>query len=297
MEKLRHLCIGIIIAVIILILVHFMVAILSFGNKRFLLPMHQEDSTLVENPIPSHFLSASVEDSLFTEYVKSLDHYYKSCYSEIIQSSDARIGRELNNLNLWITVWVLLIGGVTIALPIVSQYTGYNRVKNKITELKKQIVECSKRIEENAQKQAFTNVHHLSSLINVISNVSNEAFSEDEDRIKHLSRIMQDLEITLKNIYNHSIQDIEKIQNEHSFFVCMSLLGVSIEKIMIIMDRRELIALTISLKQNLDYFNKQYSHINNKYVIRHRDDFYNAFHFLNNSLHRLVINLVSIKEE
>ena len=105
MEKLRHLCIGIIIAVIILILVHLIVAILSFGNKRFLLPMHQEDSTLVENPIPSHFLSTSVEDSLFTEYVKSLDHYYKSWYSEIIQSSDARIGRELNNLNLWITVW------------------------------------------------------------------------------------------------------------------------------------------------------------------------------------------------
>lgn len=291
MEKLRHLCIGIIVAVIILILVHLGVAILSFGNKRFLLPIHQEDTTLVGKPLPSHFHNTSVEDSLFTEYVRSLDYYYQSWYSQIIQSADARIGRELNNLNLWISVWVLLIGGVTIALPMVSQYTGYSRVKNKITELKKQILKCSKGIEENTQKQALTNVHHLSSLINVISNVSNEAFSENEDRIKHLSRIMQDLEITLRKIYDHCIQDIEKIQNEHSFFVCMSLLGVSIEKIMIIMDRRELIALTISLKQNLDYFNKQYSYINNEYVISHIDDFYNAFHFLNNSLHRLVINL------
>ena len=140
MEKLRHLCIGIIVAVIILILVHLGVAILSFGNKRFLLPIHQEDTTLVGKPLPSHFHNTSVEDSLFTEYVRSLDYYYQSWYSQIIQSADARIGRELNNLNLWITVWVLLIGGVTIALPMVSQYTGYSRVKNKITELKKQIL-------------------------------------------------------------------------------------------------------------------------------------------------------------
>lgn len=56
---------------------------------------------------------------------------------EIQTVADTRLSREMNNLNLWITVWAVLMGIISIGLPMFLSFIDFKKREFEKRELQK----------------------------------------------------------------------------------------------------------------------------------------------------------------
>ena len=57
---------------------------------------------------------SNVTAILLESIIKQIDKHYSMKLGEIQTVADTRLSREMNNLNLWITVWAVLMGIISI---------------------------------------------------------------------------------------------------------------------------------------------------------------------------------------
>lgn len=80
---------------------------------------------------------SNVTAILLESIIKQIDKHYSMKLGEIQTVADTRLSREMNNLNLWITVWAVLMGIISIGLPMFLSLIDFKKREFEKRELQK----------------------------------------------------------------------------------------------------------------------------------------------------------------
>ena len=80
---------------------------------------------------------SNVTAILLESIIKQIDKHYSMKLGEIQTVADTRLSREMNNLNLWITVWAVLMGIISIGLPMFLSFIDFKKREFEKRELQK----------------------------------------------------------------------------------------------------------------------------------------------------------------
>lgn len=206
---------------------------------------------------------------LLESVIKQIDKQYSTKLVEIQAASDTRLSREMNNLNLWITAWALLMGIISIGLPMFLSHIDFKKREiekrkllklgnhyketfeeyenvfkaeiNKATKEQKDLLEAQM-IEVQGQSKIMFLLHLLSTLCNF----SSTSFPESAERDQCVDDIVTQTAIAFDKIYQHCNQHKE-YKPEISFHSVIVFLIISCDQIKIIFSNRRILRLLCDL--------------------------------------------------
>lgn len=160
---------------------------------------------------------SNVTAILLESIIKQIDKHYSMKLGEIQTVADTRLSREMNNLNLWITVWAVLMGIISIGLPMFLSLIDFKKREFEKRELQKsgnyykkifeedknefdtKIKKATKEQADQLEKQLIevegqSKIMFLLHLLSTLCNFSSTSFPESAERDQCVYDIVMYLE-------------------------------------------------------------------------------------------------------
>lgn len=199
---------------------------------------------------------------------------------EIQTVADTRLSREMNNLNLWITVWAVLMGIISIGLPMFLSLIDFKKREFEKRELQKsgnyykkifeedknefdtKIKKATKEQADQLEKQLIevegqSKIMFLLHLLSTLCNFSSTSFPESAERDQCVYDIVMKTSSAFDNIYIYYNQH-RNYKPDTSFHSLIVFLIISCDQIKITISNRKVLRLLSDLTNTTEELEKKF---------------------------------------
>lgn len=223
----------------------------------------------------SMYLDSHAKRDFIDDLLRYMDGKYAARIDQVISSSDARFSREMNYMNLWVTIWVGLIGLAGVLFPLVLgslERRKWSREEAKLREELEEATESvklqkedmigmfsdfSKRLPQRVKneiekdrgligiKKNIGDIHAILPIITLLTivkdlnNYSPGAFSVP-DKVEAIHQAMENMCKGLKEVCTYLGDHVEKCSTPHYYFLILAL-ELSCQQINVIFTKRSLL--------------------------------------------------------
>lgn len=255
-----------------------------YNNRMMELTHHYQATldTVLQTPptlmikVPDSVMAGNhAQKAFIDDLLKYMDIQYSARVEQVINASDTRLSREMNYLNLWVTIWVGLIGLAGVVFPLVLGYLERRKwtqeeeklkedlkektksVQQQKEEIEKRITAFDKELPQNVQKELWNDkelieikesigdvhgilpVMTLLSIVKDLSNHSPGTFSVPA-KMEMIHRTLQNMCGGLRQICNYLSDHPDKCSTSHYYFLALAL-ELNCQQIITIFTKRSLL--------------------------------------------------------
>lgn len=239
-------------------------------------------------------------------YIKQLDKHYSMKLGAVISASDARLSREMNNINLWITVWAALMGAISIGLPMFLNYIDWRKrdferqevndtmshFNDKFEDYLKEFNAKIKKATENREKeldkqlievQGQSKIMFLLHLLSNLCSFSSTSFPESAERNECLYDIVEKTSAAFEKIYEY-YKTHKEYKLDTSFHPLIVFLIISCDQIKITLSDRKVLRLLSDLINTTEELEVKFNNVTKDTTDVAYDEFFDALKSTCNSL-------------
>ncbi|WP_106831537.1 hypothetical protein [Parabacteroides pacaensis] len=252
-----------------------------YNNRMMELTYHYQATldTVLQTPptlmikVPDSVVAGNDARKAFMDDLRRyMDIQYSARVEQVINASDARLSREMNYLNLWVTIWVGLIGLAGVVFPLVLGYLERRKwtheeeklkedleekiksVQQQKTDIEKKITDFGKELPQNVRDELWKNkelkesigdiqgilpVMTLLSVVKDLSNYSPGTFSVPA-KMEIIHKTLQNMCKGLRQICNHLSNYPDICSISHYYFLALAL-ELNCQQIITIFTKRSLL--------------------------------------------------------
>ena len=222
---------------------------------------------------------SNVTAILLESIIKQIDKHYSMKLGEIQTVADTRLSREMNNLNLWITVWAVLMGIISIGLPMFLSLIDFKKREFEKRELQKsgnyykkifeedknefdtKIKKATKEQADQLEKQLIevegqSKIMFLLHLLSTLCNFSSTSFPESAERDQCVYDIVMKTSSAFDKIYIYYNQH-RNYKPDTSFHSLIVFLIISCDQIKITISNRKVLRLLSDLTNTTEELEKK----------------------------------------
>ena len=223
---------------------------------------------------------SNVTAILLESIIKQIDKHYSMKLGEIQTVADTRLSRGMNNLNLWITVWAVLMGIISIGLPMFLSFIDFRKREFEKRELQKsgnyykkifeedksefdtKIKKATKEQADQLEKQLIevegqSKIMFLLHLLSTLCNFSSTSFPESAERDQCVYDIVMKTSSAFDKIYIYYNQH-RNYKPDTSFHSLIVFLIISCDQIKITISNRKVLRLLSDLTNTTEELEKKF---------------------------------------
>lgn len=252
-------------------IIALVIGLISYYNNRIIELTHHYEATLdtvLQTPptlmikIPDSAIADNHAQKVFIDdLLKYMDIKYSAKVEQVVNSSDSRLSREMNYMNLWVTIWVGLIGLAGIILPLILGFferRKWTEEEDKLKEdIQKRIRTFDKELPQNIKteiwkdnelieiKESIGDIHGILPIMTLLSyvkelcNHSPGTFSVPE-QMETIHRALKSMSTGLRQMCNYLSNHPGECSISHYYFLTLAL-ELNFQQIITIFTKRSLL--------------------------------------------------------
>lgn len=210
--------------------------LLTFHHKPVGIDSFFVDDVNIENSNAKEFLEKLNENnkSQFNELINEVNKNSLQ-FSKITTDAENRLSRELNNLNLWVTIWI----GLFAVFSIGTHYFTKKEIEKEIQEFREKSISLTNKIDSNnAQLEIFT-------ILSILRELSGQpvTFFDNIGRYEIIKDLLLGAASKMKSIFQNEVFLFDRKTNQYDYTFKFLFIEISItmRQIQLYCDKREII--------------------------------------------------------